>query len=319
MEKCYRVGAVAVIFAVLLRLGCSSLPQKAAAALSTPEATRLILFTETGRWVELPKQTEHQFESATPLWLAAPEPLGLSIEDTQLIALQNAADIPVDISALLQRPLQWDLTGDEPTVLILHTHASESYAYTGGYKEDSAYRTLDENHNMLSVGQALAEYLQQAGLSVLQDRSLHDYPSYNGSYVQARSALAEYLEEYPSIRLVLDLHRDAMEDRWGNQVAQTCTVHGREAARVMLVVGANHDNWEDNMALAVKLQAHLEQLYPGLCRPIAFRGQRFNQDLCPGGLLIEIGAAGNTHEQALYTAELLSHAIINLQHGCTIE
>ena len=134
MEKSYRIGAVAVIFAVFLRLACSSIPQKAAAALSEPETARLILFAETGRWVELPEpQAEHRYESADPFWPTTPEPLYLDMDDAQSVQLQNVADIAVDIPALLKKPLDWDLTGDQPTVLILHTHASESYTYAGGY------------------------------------------------------------------------------------------------------------------------------------------------------------------------------------------
>ena len=320
MDKSYRIGAIAVIGAVLLRFGCSSLPQKAADALSQPEVVRLILFAETGRWVELPRQqTGHRAESAAPELPKAVMPLSFTAEDAQLVEIQNVCGLEVDIPSLLQQELNWDLTGEQPTVLILHTHTSESYTYTGGYIEDTAYRTLDEDYNMLSVGQALAQELEKAGITVLHDRTVHDYPSYNGSYSHARTTIEEYLEAYPSIRFVLDLHRDAMEDSGGNQVAVTCTADGQDAARLMLVVGGNHDGWSENMALAVKLQARLEQLYPGICRPIAFRSQRFNQDLSAGALLIEVGSAGNTRQQALNSAQLLAQAIIDLQNGCAGE
>lgn len=316
MDKSYRIGAIAVIGAVLLRLSSGTIPQKAAAALSDPEVARVILFAETGRWVQLPQsQTTHQTESSPPQLASSETPLCFTQEDAQLVEIQNAAALTVDIPALMQQELNWDLTADQPTVLILHTHTSESYTYTGGYVEDTAYRTLDQDYNMVSIGQALAEELEKAGICVLHDQTVHDYPSYNGSYVHSRTAVSSYLEQYPSIRLVLDLHRDAMEDSSGNQVAVKCSVGEQEAAKLMLVIGANHDGWEENMALAVKLQARLEQLYPGICRPIAFRAQRFNQDLSDGALLIEVGAAGNTRQQALYSVKLLSQAIIDLQNG----
>lgn len=313
MNKSYRIGAGVVIFAILLRLGCGTLPQKAIRLLQQPQMARLLIFAETGRWLELPRaQAGHRLESAAPTFQ---KPISFSAEDAQLVRLQNVCGLEADLSALLQQPLQLDLTGPEPTVLILHTHGSESYTHNGEYLEDSAYRTLDQDHNMLSVGQAVARQLEAGGVKVLQDRALHDHPSYNGSYAHARTATKQTLEQNPSIQLVLDLHRDALEDSRGNQIAQVCSVNNNEAAKIMLVVGGGHENWKQNLALAVKLQARLEQLYPGICRPIAFRSQTFNQDLSGGAVLVEIGTAGNTREQALYTAGLLSQAILDLQNG----
>lgn len=315
MNKSYRIGAITVIFAVLLRLCSSSLPQKAVQLLQQPQMARLLIFAETGRWLELPReQAGHRGESPAPVFEKG---LSFCTEDARLVKLQNVCGLEADLTALLQKPLQLDLTGAQPTVLILHTHGSESYSHNGEYVEDSAYRTLDQNHNMVSVGQEVARQLENAGIQVIQDRTLHDYPSYNGSYSHARAATAQTLADNPSIQLVLDLHRDALEDSQGNQIAQVCAVDSNEAAKIMLVVGGGHEDWQSNLALAVKLQARLEQLYPGICRPIAFRAQTFNQDLCDGALLVEIGTAGNTRQQALYTARLLSQAIIDLQNGAT--
>ena len=312
MDIAGRVGAIAVVGALLLRLGGSSLPQKVVNELSDPEVARLVLLTQTGYWSALPALPDHEAESVIP------EPPIKEIirpafhaEDATLVTLHSSATKSPDIPALLTQPLNWDLYGQEPTVLIIHTHTSESYTYTGGYKEDGAYRTLDEDYNMLTVGQALAERLEQAGIGVVHDRNFHDYPSYNGAYVHARTELEAYLTQYPSIKLVLDLHRDAVADARGNQLAYTCG----EYAQFMLVVGTNHENWTENMALAVKLQARLQQLRPGICRPMAVRNQRFNQDLCVGALLVEVGAAGNTLDQALASIPTLSQAIIDLAEG----
>jgi len=170
---------------------------------------------------------------------------------------------------------------------------------------------LDEENNMLRVGQALADALTRAGIGVIHDEVLHDYPSYNGSYTHARESIEGYLEQYPSICLVIDLHRDAISDGRGNQLAYTLG----DTAQLMLVVGTNHENWTENMSLAVKLQARLEQENSGICRPMALRAQRFNQDLCPGAILVEVGAAGNTLDQALNAVGPLSQAIIDLAKG----
>ena len=309
MDISKRVGIFAIIGALLIRLGCSSLPQKLVDLMSDPKVAQLLLFVETGRRLSAaPVANDHEAESAVPVLKT---PVVFSEADADLISLHSTAVTDANIPALLTQPLSWSLYEKEPTVLILHTHTSESYTYTGGYKEDGAYRTLDENYNMLRVGQALAEKLEQAGIGVIHDQTFHDHPSYNGAYAHARTSLEAYLTQYPSIRLVIDLHRDAVTDSKGNQLAYCCG----DAARLMLVVGTNHGDWTENMALAVKLQARLEQLQPGICRPMVLRGQRFNQDLSPGTILVEVGAAGNTLDQALAAIDPLSKAIVDLADG----
>ena len=83
----------------------------------------------------------------------------------------------------------------------------------------------------------------------------------------------------------------------------------------MVVLGTNHKRYEDNLSLGLKLQAQLERQVPGITRPLQLRAQRFNQDLSPGALLIEVGAAGNTHAEALLAAQELANAILFLARG----
>lgn len=172
---------------------------------------------------------------------------------------------------------------------------------------------------MLSIGEAVAEVLLDAGIGVIHDREIHDYPSYNGSYVHARASTSRILEAYPSVCLVLDLHRDASESG-GSQMRTEAVIDGAAGAQLMFVVGTDvsrqsHKNWEENLALALKLQVMLQQLSPGIMRPLNLRAQRFNQDLSPGALLVEIGAAGNTRQEALAAARKLGEALVNLAGG----
>lgn len=242
-----------------------------------------------------------------------------AFSDSSLVDMYYACSRSPDIDALLRQPLAWDLTEGTPTVLILHTHSTESYTKNGeSYEETSDYRTLDENYNMLSIGRRVQALLAENGIAAIQDTSFHDYPSYNGSYTDARKAIKSYLEEYPTIRLVLDLHRDASEGANG-QLRTTASVNGQTAAQLMLVLGTNYDTYEENLSLALKLHAQLETQSPGITRPLQLRSQRFNQDLCPGGLLVEVGAAGNTHAEALLAAEELAKAIVALAKGTAQE
>ena len=229
-----------------------------------------------------------------------------------------------NVAALLQQPLFWALASEEPTVLIIHTHASESYTPVAGqnYVQTTQYRTLDIQYNMVALGDALAAMLEKAGIAVIHDRSLHDYPSYNDSYTNARNAAYALLQQYPSIQVVLDLHRDAILNANGTQFAPVVEVNGKSVAKLMLVVGTDgsgmhHPNWQENLAAAIKLQILLEKQAPGITRPILLRAQRFNHDLSTGAMIVEIGAAGNTFQEAMGAVEYLAQALIGLMHGST--
>ena len=92
-------------------------------------------------------------------------------------------------------------------------------------------------------------------------------------------------------------------------------VNGQDSAQLMVVLGTNHEKYEENLSLGLKLHAQLESQAPGIMRPLQLRAQRFNQDLCNGALLIEVGAAGNTHSEAMLAGEELAKAIVALAKG----
>ena len=333
-QRTLRIGAAVIFCALALRFLGSGALQSVAALLMQPNIQSFLIYLETGRVVRFSPSLEENSNSAgeSP---APAQPQATEVfqeiavpvftgEDQALLDIRYSCSLRPDLGALLQRPLNWDLTGEAPTVLILHTHATESYTKHGEiYQETSAFRTLNENYNMLSVGDAVERILTENGIGVIHDRQLHDYPSYNGSYSHARKSIQDYLAKYPSIRLVLDLHRDASGDL-NNQIRPVANVEGSSAAQLMLVMGTDaaglkHPNWEENLALGVKLHAQLEKLAPGITRPISLRAQRFNQDMTSGSLLIEVGAAGNSHPEALLAAEILGEAIVCLAKGANVE
>ena len=313
-QKALQIGATVLILALLLRLASTwEWGQK--------ELAKTLVFFSTGRLVS---ETVPQRETAEPAETTLPQaPLSVPTFGEEAAALVKVNGEAVDIPALLQAPLQWDLTTDAPTVLILHTHASESYEKEAGYTETAPYRTLDERYNMVSVGARVTEILEAGGVHVIHDKTIHDYPSYNDSYENSRQTIESCLAENPQIALVLDLHRDAAENAAGDQARYSVTINGESTANLMLVMGTDtwnlpYPNWERNLALAVKLQAQLEQRYPGLCRPVELVESRYNQDLCDGTLLVEVGMAGNTHDEALRAAELLAEGILSLAHGANL-
>lgn len=318
-HRALRVGLSAIACALVFRFFSAGVPGRVISWLTQPNTAAFLTYLETGRDVRFSASLEafspDFMESPAP---AIPEPKELpipSFSDPEIVELYYACTKDPDIGALLAQPLEWDLRGDEPSVLILHTHSTESYTKNGeDYKETSSWRTLDESYNMLSIGDRVRELLAENGITAIQDRQLHDYPSYNGSYTHARQAIQAYLEEYPTIQMVLDLHRDASEGANG-QLRTAAAVNGETSAQLMIVLGVNHESYEENLSLALKLHAQLETQAPGITRPLQLRSSRFNQDLSSGALLIEVGAAGNTHAEAMLAAEQLASAIAALARG----
>lgn len=231
--------------------------------------------------------------------------------------IDNRSDKNFDASLFLSGTSLQLSPGDTPQVLIVHTHGSEAYTQPPGqeYAASGDCRTTDTSFSVVRVGEEIAATLEAAGIRVLHDKSLHDYPSYSGAYDRSLAAVERYLERYPSIVLVLDIHRDAIYDTVGNHYKVVSAVAGLNAAQMSFVIGTDggglyHPDWQENLKLAAALQQNLCEDYPTLMRPITVRNSRYNQHTTTGSLLVEMGAAGNSLEEALLSARLLGDAIL---------
>ena len=182
-------------------------------------------------------------------------------------------------------------------------------------------RTTDRALNMCAVGRVMADTLNAAGINTLHDETLNDYPSYTGSYANSRAVVQQYLAQYPSIKVVLDVHRDAIENDAGARMAPVVEVNGRKAAQVMLICGCDNGstvslpNWRQNLRFAAAWESAMEGMYPGFTRPVLFSYRFYNQDLTTGSLLIEIGTHGNNLNEALYAGQLAANALVSLFGG----
>jgi len=219
---------------------------------------------------------------------------GLGLEPSVLTA--GTVDVPL---------------GEGPQILIVHTHGSEAYSQTDGdfYEESDPYRTTDCTHNVVKVGEEIATVFRAYGFQVVHDTTLCDYPSYSGAYDRSKAVVEGWLERYPSIKIVLDVHRDALVGAEGEVYKLVSQEAGNKVAQVMLVVGSDgagkeHPRWKDNLAFAVRLQQGLVRGYRSLARPIVARSSRYNQQLSPGSLLVEVGGHGNTLTEAIDGARL---------------
>lgn len=220
----------------------------------------------------------------------------------------------------LLKPFGAELTGEAPQILILHSHGSEAYtpATDDGIVWSGECRTTDTRYNVVRMGDAMAEVFGQAGISVLHDRTLYDYPEYAGSYDRSLAAIDRYLKEYPSIRFVLDVHRDAIETSSGSQVKVISEIDGQgTASQLTLVVGSDggglsHPDWMENLRLAVAIQEQALTDYPTLMRPLLLRNSRYNQHATTGSLLVEVGTAGNAPEEAELAARLFAGEMVTV-------
>lgn len=228
------------------------------------------------------------------------------------VYLSNATDYTID-PAELDGSFAAALREGEPQVLIMHTHGSEAYTLPEGqsYVSTGDHRTADGSVSVIRVGEEIAEVLARYGISSVHDRTLYDDPQYNGSYGRALAGIESYLEKYPSISFVLDVHRDAITDAQGQIYKVVSETERGRAAQLTLVMGSSgsglrHDSWRENLRLAAAVQENLLEKYPTLMRPILLRNSRYNQHATTGSLLVEVGAAGNSLDEALLAARLFA-------------
>ena len=233
------------------------------------------------------------------------------------LSITNRTSFSVDPAALASEPLQFQITAtEEPQVLIVHTHTTESFASEDSISGNSD-RNLDETKNITAVGESIAEVLRSYGIAVCHDTTVHDYPSYNGAYSRSLATVRSNLEKYPSIRVILDVHRDGITKEDGTKVKVAADINGEKSAQCMFVIGSNaaltHDHWRENLKLACKIQSRAMELYPKLMRPILLREERFNQQVSIGSVILEVGSNGNTLEEAkrggAYAAQAIAEVL----------
>ena len=239
--------------------------------------------------------------------------------------INNSTGYTPDLSSLLNKELFGNESGvlyspDKPRVLILHTHSTEAYSENGAIfceSVDSHGRSNNKNESVVSIGKIIADILNENQIWALHCTVMHDSTQYKDSYARAAETIKKYLEKYPSIELVIDVHRDAVIKSSGEIVKAISEVDEKAAAQVMCVVGSDFGGeecprWEDNLSLALKLRNSLNGSYENICRPVTLKSSTYNQEFAKYSLLLEIGTSGNSYEEAELAAELVANAIVDL-------
>lgn len=198
--------------------------------------------------------------------------------------------------------LNFDLSFNSSDIMIFHTHTCESYTSSEKYQyeQTSSYRTTDLNFSVARVGEELANQLKSYGYSVIHDTTYNDYPAYSGSYGRSLTTVQNLLKVNTNTDVVFDIHRDAVGD---SSYAPKVKIGDEYAAQLMIVIGTNgsgleHDNWIQNLKFAIMVQEKANEMYPGLFKPIVVRDSRYNQHLAKCASIIEVGATGNTLDEA---------------------
>ncbi|MBR5783479.1 MAG: stage II sporulation protein P [Clostridia bacterium] len=230
---------------------------------------------------------------------------------TNNIAVKNGTSKSVDVSTLLKEGFQKPKISDGPAVLIYHTHTTESYIDAG--KEYST----DTERGVVGVGKAMKEVFESHGLKTvhLTDNFI-DGGSFKKAYTRSLDGVQAVLKQYPSIRLVLDIHRDSITEG-GTEYCPLTVLDGKEYAQIMVISGTNelglsHSGWRDNLKYALALVERLQQDYPGLSRPLNLNANRYNTHTTPYALLIEVGGGANTSSQAKRSGRAVAESICNI-------
>lgn len=297
----------------------ASLPEDAASS-APQEAAAESAEGETSYFVELEGEDARPADAGSILEKHYPQGSGEKYIPCGAGSIKNnTRQTAADIAAEIEKPLPFAIekNSTEPQVLVMHTHATEDYRLSAGlwFRPGDGARSTDRSINMCAVGRVVADTLNAAGICTLHDETLNDYPSYTGSYANSRAVVQQYLAQYPSIKVVLDVHRDAIESESGARYAPVCTVNGQQAAQVMIICGCDNGgsvqlpDWRQNLRVAAAWERSMEGLYPGFTRPVLFSYRFYNQDLTTGSLLIEIGGHGNNLNEALYAGQLAAEGL----------
>lgn len=246
---------------------------------------------------------------------------GMKYEPTAdtTVYMNNQTSYDIDVEALLNEPLQIKQQEGQPFVLIVHTHTTESYTPSGQttYQDGDSTRTQDKSQNVVRVGDEIVAQLQAAGINVIHDTTINDYPEYNGSYTRTLKIIQSYLEQYPSIQVVIDVHRDGMMKADGTKLKVVADVNGEKTSQVMLYIGSDegglpHENWRENLKLGLRIQQSLSTQFPRLARPLNFVKERYNMHATLGSMILEVGSDGNTLEEACAAGKYAGKAIADV-------
>lgn len=237
-------------------------------------------------------------------------PLAVVLEEREAVMERLNGDPPQDPVGPKQSPEQH--TDGREVVFIYHTHNRESWL-PHLPEAQSPNEAFHPEINITKVGEHLGAELRRRGVGTYVDttdfaqRLSDEGLPFSLSYAKSREVVQEVLGGQEDIKLVFDLHRDALaRDR------TTVEINGKDYARTFFVIGRRHENYQQNLQFAYDLNGMLDERYPGLSRGIYVKetgDAEYNQSLFDHNVLIEIGGVENTLDESYLTAEALADVI----------
>lgn len=227
------------------------------------------------------------------------------------INITNETGFKIDITKLLNEPLKLAPDKKGPKILIYHTHTTESFLKSAEEigKSNTPSRTTNNKYNVVRIGDALINNLKKYSIDVLHNTTIHD-SDYNSSYVKSLNTLTSYVDKYPSLKIAIDLHRDAASE---GKLRPVKKINGKNFAEIMFVIGTdaklNNPKWRENLKLAIQVQARLNEICPGIAKPIYVSKNRYNQHLINGSVIVEIGGDGNVIDECIRSTSYLAEAL----------
>lgn len=211
-------------------------------------------------------------------------------------------------------PQRLEIEKKQPSVLILHTHSNETYMPFAA----NNFHSSNEKENIIRVGNIITDVLESKyQYNVVHDKTQHDKYSYADSYINANKTLKSQLEKNKSIKVIMDVHRDAIDlsrktetEKRSFKNEYTALINGKSAAKISLVIGPNNQNFSELQKFAAYVKRKMDKLYPGLYfKTIVKPRGTYNQFHRDHSLLLEIGSTLNTEQEAEYSAELMGNVM----------
>jgi len=228
------------------------------------------------------------------------------------LPMEGDSTITEGIYANISDPARLEIEKKEPSILLLHTHSMETYSPFS----NNNYHSLNNKENVIQVGSIMTDVLESKyKYNVIHDITKHDSISYADSYINAQKTIISQLGKNPSVKVVLDVHRDAMpannqKEKEAIKDKYTAIINGKSAAKIEFVIGPDNKNYAELQKFVVYVKNKMDKLYPGLFYNTVVKSKgKYNQFYRDHTLLIEVGCTFNTDKEAKYSAELMGIVI----------
>lgn len=240
-------------------------------------------------------------------------------EYDKILLRNTTTDKTIDISNYIDRKVVANISKNQPAVLIYHTHTSESYELLDRnfYTKERDIRSNNKSETVVRIGEEICKILNEKGYKTIHITDTFD-EQYSGAYERSRAKVSEVLKNNPSIQVVLDVHRDSIYQKDGTRIKTITEINDKKVAQIMITTGCEtgnvtgFPNWEKNLTFALKLQNQLANDNPQLVRPLVFSSRKYNMDLLPCALSVDIGTDANTLTEAVFSARYFAESLARL-------